>query len=501
MTSRNFQIIDAKPSSKFPDDKFATFNDYFIQKYDIVIYDQEQPLLDVDYTSSRLNLLMPRHWSRSRSRVTEERGSESGGMSQGQILVPELVDVHPIAASLWNVIAALPTLLYRINCLLLADELRELVMREALCNPNYKTSDDVYWMPLDYPTPMDDLEMKPVQKIYDLRKKHAEQKSQENKEIEAKGSGAGMSDFEIGVWDPELAKGLEDFCLNKGRHDEVKEFEDVDGDALGLMMNGSALRQHGDMSDDDDEDAVVLFDFINSVHERLGKESSDIFAPRENITSSGWDDLVVIEESAPNGINMPLSVNSGDSQIDSRGLMADLSRMSWLLNMPTTVPLASVDMTNQTDVDIKKETVKSGRKRHPSVTRKPAQLYLDSLERLEDSDRISSKLNRQEECVDLIDFCDEMDKILYNEYDETVPFDPSYFKGCLLDTDVELDTEVLTPKKILHEDGKLVDEEMIRSSSDLELFLQISYESDVTKSACSVTDVNAVNRKDYVSAL
>lgn len=56
---------------------------------------------------------MPRHWSRPRNRITEEKGSESSGLSQGQILVPELVDVHPIAASLWNVIAALPTLLYR----------------------------------------------------------------------------------------------------------------------------------------------------------------------------------------------------------------------------------------------------------------------------------------------------------------------------------------------------------------------------------------------------
>lgn len=77
------EIIDAKPSSKFPDDKFVTFNDYFIQKYNIIIYDQQQPLLDVDYTSSRLNLLMPRHWSRSKSRVTEEKSSESGGISQG----------------------------------------------------------------------------------------------------------------------------------------------------------------------------------------------------------------------------------------------------------------------------------------------------------------------------------------------------------------------------------------------------------------------------------
>uniref|UniRef100_A0A183EPU4 PIR Superfamily Protein n=1 Tax=Gongylonema pulchrum TaxID=637853 RepID=A0A183EPU4_9BILA len=40
----------------------------------------------------------------------------------------------------------------------------------------------------------------------------------------------------------------------------------------------------------------------------------------------------------------------------------------------------------------------------------PRQLYLDSLEKLEDSDR-TSKLCRHEESVDLIDFCDE------NEYD------------------------------------------------------------------------------------
>lgn len=41
---------------------------------------------------------------------------------------------------------------------------------------------------------------------------------------------------------------------------------------MGLIANGSALRQHGDMSDDDDDDAVVLFDFMNSVHERLGSK-------------------------------------------------------------------------------------------------------------------------------------------------------------------------------------------------------------------------------------
>lgn len=45
-----------------------------------------------------------------------------------------------------------------------------------------------------------------------------------------------------------------------------------------------------------------------------------------------------------------------------------------------------------------------------------------------------------------------------SEHNDTVPFDLSYFKGCLLDTDVELDTvEVLLPKKIsLHQDEKVM---------------------------------------------
>lgn len=33
---------------------------------------------------------------------------------------------------------------------------------------------------------------------------------------------------------------------------------------------------------------------------------------------------------------------------------------------------------------------------------------------MEDSDRGSSKTNHQEECIDLIDFCDDVDEILSN---------------------------------------------------------------------------------------
>ncbi|VDM95207.1 unnamed protein product [Thelazia callipaeda] len=418
------EIMDAKPSSQFPDEKFATFNDYFIQKYNITIYDQEQSLLDVDYTSSRLNLLLPRHWQHSKSRAAEEKSLEVGGISQGQILVPELVDIHPIAASLWNVIAALPTLLYRINCLLLADELRVTIMREALVGEKYTTSDDLCWPPLDYPTSMDAKETRSIYKICDLKKNHIKKNGEESEKIDTFNDCSEMANFEIGVWDPELAKGLDDFYSGKEDGKELKGSDD-DGDTMGLIINDSLLSQHGDMSDDDDENAVVLFDFINSVHERFGKGSKDMFAPRENIRSSGWDDLIVLEEPPPNGTNIPLSVNSGDSQIDSRGLMADLSRMSWHMNMPLLVPQESETTTDHIGATFTSKTAKSDGKEQSSITKKPIQLYLDSLEKLEDSDRMSSKSSRQEECVDLIDFCDDVDEILSSNIEEKMVKSPS----------------------------------------------------------------------------
>lgn len=46
------QILeDMNPSSSFPDENFTTFNEYFEKKYDLQIFDQNQALLDVDYTS------------------------------------------------------------------------------------------------------------------------------------------------------------------------------------------------------------------------------------------------------------------------------------------------------------------------------------------------------------------------------------------------------------------------------------------------------------------
>lgn len=48
-----------------------------------------------------------------------------------QILVPELCAIHPIPASLWRKAVCLPSILYRLHCLLIAEELRAQTASEA----------------------------------------------------------------------------------------------------------------------------------------------------------------------------------------------------------------------------------------------------------------------------------------------------------------------------------------------------------------------------------
>jgi len=94
-----------------------------------------QPLLDVDHTSARLNLLTPRYVNQkgvalpTSSAVTRRAKREN--LQQKQILVPELCDVHPFPASLWRKAVCLPAMLYRVNCLLIAEELRRCIAVEA----------------------------------------------------------------------------------------------------------------------------------------------------------------------------------------------------------------------------------------------------------------------------------------------------------------------------------------------------------------------------------
>nr|XP_031838404.1 endoribonuclease Dcr-1 [Nomia melanderi] len=116
------------PKSSFPGDDYSTFEEYYLKKYDIQIQNVVQPLLDVDHTSARLNFLTPRYVNRKGVALPtsseETKRAKRENLEQKQILVAELCAIHPFPASLWRQAVCLPCILYRINALLLADQIR-----------------------------------------------------------------------------------------------------------------------------------------------------------------------------------------------------------------------------------------------------------------------------------------------------------------------------------------------------------------------------------------
>lgn len=122
------------PKSTFPGSEYKTFEEYYYRKYNIQIQNKEQYLLDVDHTSARLNFLTPRYVNRKGVALPtsseETKKAKRENLEQKQILVPELCTIHPFPASLWRKAVCLPCILYRINALLLADQIRQTVARE-----------------------------------------------------------------------------------------------------------------------------------------------------------------------------------------------------------------------------------------------------------------------------------------------------------------------------------------------------------------------------------
>ncbi|XP_046920000.2 endoribonuclease Dcr-1 [Dermatophagoides farinae] len=122
------------PQSPFPDHEYQTFEKYYNQKYGKQITNLQQPLLDVDHTSARLNLLTPRFLNRRGIHLSSIKSSDHQSKrnpQQKQILVPELCFIHPFPASFWRKAVCLPCILYRLNLLLIAEELRFKIAKEA----------------------------------------------------------------------------------------------------------------------------------------------------------------------------------------------------------------------------------------------------------------------------------------------------------------------------------------------------------------------------------
>lgn len=141
------------PKSAFPGSEYATFEEYYLRKYGIQIKNQQQHLLDVDHTSARLNFLTPRYVNRKGVALPtsseETKRAKRENLEQKQILVPELCAVHPFPSSLWRKAVCLPCILYRVNALLLADQIRKTVATD-LGLGTVVLPDDFKWPDLNF---------------------------------------------------------------------------------------------------------------------------------------------------------------------------------------------------------------------------------------------------------------------------------------------------------------------------------------------------------------
>ncbi|XP_045623437.1 endoribonuclease Dcr-1 isoform X2 [Procambarus clarkii] len=299
------------PQSDFPDAGFETFEKYYLTKYGLQICNLSQPLLDVDHTSGRLNLLTPRHVNRKGVALPttseETKRAKRENLQQKQILVPELCTIHPFPASLWRKAVCLPTILYRINALLLADQLRICVASEVGLGLHILPS-DFSWPPLDFGWSLADVLKKnqdnqmqeesaetKTENISKQKSKKAESLGSESPPIKKKITKNGI-DMEIGTWSNDMAVdpptppyGIDD--MNTTDDFEIDTFDPN----VALPDNLTLL--DGFTTVDDDTEGELGADWGTGITERKSKNgchkdsSGEVFrvGSPSNFEIDGWD--------------------------------------------------------------------------------------------------------------------------------------------------------------------------------------------------------------------
>ena len=156
---------DLNPTSSFPSDRFDNFCDYYIQEFGKEIQDPKQPLLETILLSEPLNAIKRR--DENRRGVAFQNMKEQKNFTVYN--VPELCDIHPMPASLLKQSFYIPSILYRIISLLVADELREAIAKginEILDHKNairLKLNENEVWEPLIFERTLQNTEGEDVQ--------------------------------------------------------------------------------------------------------------------------------------------------------------------------------------------------------------------------------------------------------------------------------------------------------------------------------------------------
>ena len=116
-------------SSPFPDSKFQTYKEYFEVKYSCSFTDLAQPALlckPLGESSIRLQLLKSRFKNPDGTDI--EKSEHRGRTIE---LFPEVCDFYPLPANLWKLSLCIPSILWRVECILAVNLLRSKISEDT----------------------------------------------------------------------------------------------------------------------------------------------------------------------------------------------------------------------------------------------------------------------------------------------------------------------------------------------------------------------------------
>ncbi|XP_057378262.1 endoribonuclease Dicer-like [Daphnia carinata] len=144
-------VSDLTPLSAFPDKENETYASYFFKKYNLRLTNENQQLVQVSREITGKNFLVPRLASTKKEIPMH--------------LVPELCNIHPLPGPVWKQVVWIPSVLHRLNGMLVAEELRVLIFKEANLGIDFlpgSVNVSSVWCPLKLHPPKSRLESQSV---------------------------------------------------------------------------------------------------------------------------------------------------------------------------------------------------------------------------------------------------------------------------------------------------------------------------------------------------
>ncbi|XP_044016604.1 endoribonuclease Dicer-like [Aphidius gifuensis] len=128
---------EMNPMSPFPTD-MPNYYEYYKEKHKVIATDMKQPLLEVKPVTKNINFILPK----GEPGITKKRKSET----HEEHFIPELCNIIKFSSMYWLKAITIPSILHRINQLLIADELRCEIIR----NTNLGVIDVEKWPSLEF---------------------------------------------------------------------------------------------------------------------------------------------------------------------------------------------------------------------------------------------------------------------------------------------------------------------------------------------------------------